>query len=510
MKTIRTLVAAAVTLALTAGALIAGSGTAQAATKTQTAAVTVSTTKLEKYQSVTVSVTTSPVAAKKTIYIQMKYSGSSTWKTVKKATTNSSGKYSWTTKMTNEKNRYYRVYIPKRSGYTKAYSKSSPKVDVVGATFKVSATATPASIVGSGTVTGAGKATPYKSKSRTVSIQQSFNGGSWKTVATATISSAGNFKGSVKVSSAGEYRFRVYKAKYSDYGSRYSSTMNVTVAPKGPGAPVGGTFTLSTTSGKASAGQQVTVTGPMTGAKAARVQFKDGGAVFDTSKAGLSDVTATQATVTLPAGPAGITGTLQVQFADNTWVNIGTYSYTLGDRGPTTIESALLAKFNDNRATDQLCYDNNPLGSTIREYPAVTTPLVWNDKLGDYALAYAKEVASDVSAYREFIFLMGSGSPNSQHIWGPSRDGLIGPDRSAKAGFATVPGEAWSAVMTDEQNADPTLIYHATNGTGTDNVRMLNKSACSLVMDPNYTKIGIGFVPREGRTDGVIVVELLP
>lgn len=59
------------------------------------------------------------------IYIKERYLGSSKWRTVKRVyASKSTGNWSTTLRIGNEKERYYRVYIPKHRGFKKAYSRS--------------------------------------------------------------------------------------------------------------------------------------------------------------------------------------------------------------------------------------------------------------------------------------------------------------------------------------------------------------------------------------------------
>jgi uncharacterized protein YkwD len=73
---------------------------------------------------VTFSGKVSPRPSKRTVYLQRRNVGSTTWTTVKKFTVKKSGAYKVTTTLTSDRDRYYRIYKPKSSARKAGHSRA--------------------------------------------------------------------------------------------------------------------------------------------------------------------------------------------------------------------------------------------------------------------------------------------------------------------------------------------------------------------------------------------------
>lgn len=116
------LTALATGLALTAGFVVVATVPAQAASFGVT--ITASAKAVVIGQTVKFTGKVSPKPSSRTLYLQRRYVGSSTWTSVKKFKAASSGSYSVSTGFSNDRDRYYRIYKPKSSSRKAGYSKA--------------------------------------------------------------------------------------------------------------------------------------------------------------------------------------------------------------------------------------------------------------------------------------------------------------------------------------------------------------------------------------------------
>lgn len=115
---------------LLAGALLLGAAPADAATRSQKITLSVNRTTVVCGGTITLTGTTKPVARKRTVQIQQRYTDSPTWRTVKRVTTSSKGTFSTKLTLTSTRPSYFRVYLPARAGYKKAYSSRTARITV--------------------------------------------------------------------------------------------------------------------------------------------------------------------------------------------------------------------------------------------------------------------------------------------------------------------------------------------------------------------------------------------
>ena len=109
-------------LALATGLLTVATVPAQAASFT--VSIGASTTVAVVGGKVTFSGKVSPKPSKRTVYLQRRNVGSTSWTTVKKFTVAKSGAYKVTTTLTSDRDRYYRIYKPKSSGRRAGHSRA--------------------------------------------------------------------------------------------------------------------------------------------------------------------------------------------------------------------------------------------------------------------------------------------------------------------------------------------------------------------------------------------------
>ena len=121
-RLIRHLPAFVAGLALATGLLAVATVPAQAATFK--VSVGASTTVAVVGGKVTFSGKVSPKPSKRTVYLQRRNVGSTSWTTVKKFTVARSGTYKVTTTLTSDRDRYYRIYKPKSSGRKAGHSRA--------------------------------------------------------------------------------------------------------------------------------------------------------------------------------------------------------------------------------------------------------------------------------------------------------------------------------------------------------------------------------------------------
>jgi uncharacterized protein YkwD len=109
-------------LALATGLLTVATVPAQAATFK--VSIGASTTVAVVGGKVTFSGKVSPKPSKRTVYLQRRNVGSTSWTTVTKFTVAKSGTYKVTTTLTSDRDRYYRIYKPKSSGRKAGHSRA--------------------------------------------------------------------------------------------------------------------------------------------------------------------------------------------------------------------------------------------------------------------------------------------------------------------------------------------------------------------------------------------------
>ncbi|HEY3339898.1 MAG TPA: CAP domain-containing protein [Propionicimonas sp.] len=119
-RLLRHLTAIVTGLALAMGFIAVATVPAQAASFSLTISASAKTVVLGK--TVTFTGKVSPKPSSRTLYLQRRYVGSSTWTTVKTFTAASSGSYKVSTGFTNDRDRHYRVYKPKSSSRKAGYS----------------------------------------------------------------------------------------------------------------------------------------------------------------------------------------------------------------------------------------------------------------------------------------------------------------------------------------------------------------------------------------------------
>jgi len=156
-RLLRHLTALVTGLALAMGLLTVATVPAQAATFGVT--ISASMTTVLETGTVTFTGKVNPKPSSRTLYLQRRYPGSSTWASVKKFTANTDGSYSVKTGFGDARDRYFRVYKPKsstrkvgRSASMKIVVDSPPeplsggktvRLNVPGATGATSVTVTP-------------------------------------------------------------------------------------------------------------------------------------------------------------------------------------------------------------------------------------------------------------------------------------------------------------------------------------------------------------------------------
>lgn len=121
-RLLRHLTAFVTGLALATGLLAVATVPAHAASFSLTIAASAKTVFLGDTATFTGKV--SPKPSSRTLYLQRRYVGSSTWTTVKKFRAGSSGSYKVSTGFSNDRDRYYRVYKPKSSSRKAGHSKA--------------------------------------------------------------------------------------------------------------------------------------------------------------------------------------------------------------------------------------------------------------------------------------------------------------------------------------------------------------------------------------------------
>lgn len=118
----RRLAAIATSIALAAGALQLTTVPAYAASFK--VSVKASATKVVVGKKATFTGKVSPKPSSRTLYLQRRYVGSSTWKNIKKFRAAKSGSFKVTTGFGNDTDRYYRIYKPKQGSRKAGYSKA--------------------------------------------------------------------------------------------------------------------------------------------------------------------------------------------------------------------------------------------------------------------------------------------------------------------------------------------------------------------------------------------------
>lgn len=236
-KKILTAVAAVpITLALALGVFAAPQ--AQAATKTFTPSITKLTpTSVLEGGTIKVSGKVTPASkAKNTkVTIQVKKSGSSSYKTVKTVKLSSAGKFSSVkVKVSGVGTWYYRLCKPAGNGY-KAKCTAGKKVVVKAKVFAPTFTVADATLTQGEDVVISGKVTPVaQAKGAKVTIQvRPDSSSTYTTVKTVALSSSATFSGAkVATEGQGAWYYRVCKAAGSGYKAKCAAGKKVTVGPK--------------------------------------------------------------------------------------------------------------------------------------------------------------------------------------------------------------------------------------------------------------------------------------
>lgn len=503
-----------------AGSLLAGSTAAEAATYKVTE--TVSATRVNSGDTVTISGKLSGKSSKRKVYVQRRYATSKKWSTVATVKTTSGGTFTTRVKMTNSSDRHYRVYKPAERKYRKDYS-SSIKVVVYKVTTKtrtVPYTKTsvtdpnmtmcqPAKVTTKG-VNGAVTTTYrdgklWKTDTRPTVTEVTTVPGSTVPCTTAMSPAKGATAGGTTVTIAGRNLAGVTTVTFGAQAGRVSSATNtslVVVAPKlaagshvvtigtGVGTVKVGTFSavppaqwdsIMPASGALSGGETVTVTGQgLSGTS--KVTFTpivlD---IYTTSGNGSMPSVAAKFTIVddnriKVVVPPGVSAKATVKIVTGTGTVTGSYTYVLTSRKPSHAEQLFVTMTNQYRAKGYNC--------DTREFDGpLAAPLVWDGKLADLAMSHARDIHYRQDVY-EAMALDGITHLAPGFINGASRWRASGSDASGEiltGGFErnSVPIQAGE---TSDHDVD---VYF--QGF------LRSHGHCVALMAPNeFTRIGVG------------------
>lgn len=337
----------------------------------------------------------------------------------------------------------------------------------------ISASATQVSVGQS--VTLAGKVSP-RPATRYVYLQRRYVGSTaWHTVKKVRTTRAGYYHVTVTPGNDDDRYYRIYKPKQRSRKAGRSAAVELivdrvattpaTLEGITPGnSPLSGGVTL-TISGTGLAGTSTVTFTP----RVERSATKDGTGILPELRGTVTAVDDTTLTVRTPASLGG-ENLVKVYTPSGTLTS--TVSYAAGNRGLTGFEQQVLDELNARRAVAQTCTENGRTTSM----PAVA-PVAWDGALSDLALSHSADLAARQDVY--------------QGITHTTYGTASWTTRFQLAGVTGGYGEI--------------LALSPSASSAAEVVGQWMKSTaghCTSVMNPNWTKAGVGVSTGAWQTSG--------
>lgn len=522
----RRLAGTLLTVALVAGVSLVSAPAAEAATFKVSVGVSAKETAVGG--KVTFAGKVTGKTTKRSVQIQRKYAGSKKWSKVATVKTDGSGRYSWTTTMTDDRDRYYRVYKPAEKKIRKKYS-ASIKVVVYKASASTETLPFTSTTVTDGSVSMC--AAPVVSRVGVPgSVTRMYRDGKlWRTervepigeiitvgassqpcassVSPASGASAGGqqititghnldgpvtFGGTAASATTVSGTKIVVEAPALDGGSHEVNVAGVTVATFLAVVPAR-VDSISPSSGSFSGGETVTITGAgLTGTEQVlftpvvpekywfRTDAGDGS--MPASKAKFTVVGDGELRVVVPPGISTQT-TVQVVTGDTTATT--TYTYALVWREPSEADLGFMEAMNDYRARGYNC------DTGWFDLPAAN-PVVWDGYLADFAMSHSRDMIHRNPEYRELSLRNYGNSSRLSHSAPGFKD-----EAGYKARVPLAASKAWLENITGsgEYGNYPFTPKAPTARDGVLYFENLTRSwsHCMAMMEPLITKVGTGF-----------------
>jgi uncharacterized protein YkwD len=450
----------------------------------------------------------------RTLRVQYRYNESKVvtgWKTAKLVKTSRAGAYSVQVKLTNSRDRDFRVYAPSGRHVKASYSKTrhvvvAPLVTTKTVTVPFTTTTVSTSTLNQCTTVvqtvGVNGTITYTyvdgvevvSKRVTVApvAQVNLVGTAAGTCVsaispasavagsgTATVTVSGHSLDAVTAISFGTAAGTITAKSATALTVTTPSldtagSLNVTLSTAS-GTVQAGTFTvvpqpaissLSQTTGALSGGNTITISGTSLGT-ASKVTFTDQG-VYDYSgmPAIPAKFTVSSDTALLVSVPAGLGGPAKITVTTSYGTATSTYTYKVGSHTASTYEQQLLNAINARRASGTV-----KCGTVTMPAAAALT---WDNGIADMAYSHSKDIKDNQDLYLQYFNGMSHSTP-----------GLAYADyRFYLAGYLTMyTGEDLSITEADF-SASALIDEFITNDTG----------HCATIMNASHTKVGIGSV----------------
>jgi uncharacterized protein YkwD len=307
---------------------------------------------------------------------------------------------------------------------------------------------------------------------------------SWKTVKTAYTSKKGTYSRKLSVTDDRDRDYRVLISKHGKYRAATSATVRVVVdpatstTPTDPAQPASlKVSSFSPATGSITGWYDMTIAGTGVGS-ASSVTFQSLG--LDKTGWQLTgmpqidatilarDLSADTVTVRVPANLAG-KARITVNAGSESAIAPSNFVYTVDDGGETTYQASVVAEINTWRAAGTTC------GTSAK--PAVG-PLTWEGRLGSAATAHSRDLVQRYPLYQGLTHVTAGLTTWSARL---NYDGF------------TIGNLGETIADMSAGHEDATHLVAAW---------MASTEHCKILMDADYTRIGVGSAVRQDSDTG--------